>query len=84
MAAKKALSEEKAEENAARQTIEQSLQSSNDAKVDLAWVLESTQASLTGTYDKLTSKSSALDIAVIREQKMKIQLTTTEEKLKLA
>jgi hypothetical protein len=36
MAAKKALSEEKAEENAARQTIEQSLQSSNDAKVDLA------------------------------------------------
>jgi 1,2-phenylacetyl-CoA epoxidase PaaB subunit len=42
--------------------------------------LESTKASLTATQDKLTSKSAALDVAVIR--KAKIQMTTTEEKLK--
>jgi 1,2-phenylacetyl-CoA epoxidase PaaB subunit len=42
--------------------------------------LESTKASLTATQDKLTSKSVALDVAVIR--KAKIQMTTAEEKLK--
>jgi hypothetical protein len=44
--------------------------------------LESTKASLTATYDKLTSKSAALDIAVIREQQAKIEMMTAEEKLK--
>jgi hypothetical protein len=44
--------------------------------------LESTKASLTTTHDKLTSKSVALDLAVIREQQAKIQMKTTEEKLK--
>jgi succinate dehydrogenase/fumarate reductase flavoprotein subunit len=73
-----------AEEKAARQTAEHALQSSNDVKADFSLELESTQASLTTTYDKLTSKSSDLDTAVIREQKMKIQLTATEEKLKVA
>jgi hypothetical protein len=50
---------------------EQALQSSNDAKAELA-------------HDKLTSKSSALDTTVIQEQKMKIQLTVVEDKLKAA
>jgi hypothetical protein len=47
-------------------------------------MLESTQASLTATTDKLSSKSSSLDHAVIREQQMKIQLTVCEEKLAVA
>jgi hypothetical protein len=46
--------------------------------------LESTKASLTGTHDKLISKSVVLDVAVIREQQAKIQMKTTEEKLKAA
>jgi hypothetical protein len=44
--------------------------------------LESIKASLTATHDKLTSKSAALDVAVIQEQQTKIQKTTAEEKLK--
>jgi hypothetical protein len=50
----------------------------------LARELGSTKASLTATHDKLTSKSAALDVAVIREQQAKIQMTTAEEKLKVA
>jgi hypothetical protein len=34
------------------------------------------------THDKLTSKSTALDVVVIREEQAKIQLTMAEEKLK--
>jgi hypothetical protein len=86
-AARKALSKEKAanralaEEKAARQAIDQSLLSSNEANALLARELESTQASLTATTDKLSSNSSALDTTVIREQQIKIQLTACEEKL---
>jgi aspartokinase len=50
----------------------------------LSQELESTKASLTTTHDKLTSKSAALDVAVIREQQAKIQVTMVEEKLKAA
>jgi hypothetical protein len=57
-----------AEEKTARQVVDQSLQSSNEANALLAQELESTRASLTATTDKLSSKSSALDHAVIREQ----------------
>jgi hypothetical protein len=39
---------------------------------ELAPELESTQASLTATHVKLTSKSSSLDTAVIQEQHVKI------------
>jgi hypothetical protein len=46
--------------------------------------LESTKASLTATLNKLTTKSSALDVAVIQEQHAKIQLMTVEQKLKAA
>jgi hypothetical protein len=88
-AAQKALYKEKAswltadrslaEEKAARQTTEQSLQTSDEARANLAWDLESVQASLTTT----TSKSSALDTAVIREHEMEIKLKAAEEKLKV-
>jgi hypothetical protein len=44
--------------------------------------LEFVWASLTATTSKLTSKSSALDIAVIREHEMEIKLKAAEEKLK--
>jgi hypothetical protein len=47
----------------------------------MARELESTRASLTTTTDKLSSKSSALDHAVIWEKQMKIRLMTSEEKL---
>jgi hypothetical protein len=70
-----------AEEKAAWQATEQSLLNSNEAKALLARERDSTRASLTATTDKLSSKSSALDHAVIREQQMKIQLMACEEKL---
>jgi chromosome segregation ATPase len=73
-----------AEEKATRQAADQSLLSSNETNVLLARELESTQASLTAISDKLSSKSSALDHAVIREQQMKIQLTACEEKMMVA
>jgi hypothetical protein len=74
-AARSAVDRAWAEENAAREAIDQSLLSSNEANVVLARELESTQASLTTTFDKLSSKFSALDTVVMREQQMKIQLT---------
>jgi hypothetical protein len=90
--AQEALSKEKAtwsatdrslaEKKTARHAAEQALQNSNDAKAELTWKLESTKTSLNATHDKLTSKSAALDIAVIREQQAKIQMTTAKEKLK--
>jgi hypothetical protein len=55
------------EEKAAQQVVEQALQSSNNAKAKLAQELESTQATLTASHNKLTSKSSTLDTAVILE-----------------
>jgi hypothetical protein len=92
-AAQKELSEEKAswstadrslaEEKAAWQTTKQSLQTSDEARANLAWDLESVQASLTTTTSKLTSKSPALDTAVIREHEMEIKLKAAEEKLKV-
>jgi hypothetical protein len=81
-AVRKALSEEKAarsatdralvEEKAARQAADQSLLSSNEANALLTREVESTWASLSATSDKLSSKSSALDHAVIQEQQIKI------------
>jgi hypothetical protein len=73
-----------AEEKAARQAANRSLLSSNEANALLARELEFTQASLTATSNKLSSKSSALDTAVIWEQQMEIQLTACEEKLTVA
>jgi hypothetical protein len=64
--------------------VEQALQNSNDDKAELTQELESTKASLTATHDKLTSKSTALDVAVIQEQQARIQMMMAEEKLKAA
>jgi hypothetical protein len=68
-----------AEEKVACQTAERSLQTSDEARVNLERGLELVQASLTAT----TSKSSALDIVVIREHEMQIKLKAAEEKLKV-
>jgi hypothetical protein len=68
LAADRALAEEKV----AQQSIEQSLQSSNEANTLLAKELDSTRVSLTATTDKLYSKSSALNHSVIQKQQMKI------------
>jgi chromosome segregation ATPase len=70
------------EKKTTRHAAEQAIQNSNDAKAELTRELESTKASLTATHDKLTSKSTALDVAVIQEQQAKIQMMTAEEKLK--
>jgi predicted nucleotidyltransferase len=44
--------------------------------------LQSVQASLTATIEKLTSKSSALDFAVVWDHQMEIKLKAAEEKVK--
>jgi chromosome segregation ATPase len=90
--AKKALSEEKtarlavdqslAEEKAAQRSVEQSLWAFKKAKAALNQDLLSTHASLTTTKEKLSSKSSALDHAVIKERKPQIKLKATGEKMK--
>jgi hypothetical protein len=55
-----------AEEKAARQAAEQSLQQSQDANTTLTLELENARTSLAATCDKLDSKSKALDFQVIR------------------
>jgi hypothetical protein len=91
-AAKKALSKEKtarlavehslAEEKATRRSADQSLCVSEEAKDALNQDLLSMQASLTATEEKLSSKSSAFDHAVIRLCEAQIKLEATEEKRK--
>jgi hypothetical protein len=56
-----------AKEKIVQHVAKQALQSSNDANADLTQELESSKASLTTTHDKLTSKSTALDVVVIQE-----------------
>jgi chromosome segregation ATPase len=73
-----------AEERAARQNVEQSFQSSDEARANLAHDLESIQASLTSTAIKLASKSSTLDTVVIQTHEMELKLKATKEKLKAA
>jgi hypothetical protein len=68
-----------AEERAARQNIEQSFQSSDEARANLAHDLESIQASLTSTTIKLASKSSTLDTVVIQTHEMELKLKATKE-----
>jgi hypothetical protein len=46
--------------------------SSNEANILLTKEIDSNRASLTATTEKLSSKSSTLDHAVIQEQQMKI------------
>jgi hypothetical protein len=93
-AAQKVLSEEKAsrsaadrslaQENTAWQITKQPLQTSVHYRANLARNLELVQASFTATTSRLTSKSSALDTAVIQEHEMEIKLKAAKEKLKAA
>jgi hypothetical protein len=78
------LSEEKAagsvvdwslvEAKVAQLIVDQSLRASEEAKVALARDLQFAQASLTATIEKLISKSSALDFAVIGKREAEIKL----------
>jgi hypothetical protein len=83
-AAEKALSKERAtqlvadqslaEEKAARQIADQALRSSQEANAALNQDLQLVQASVTSTMEKLSSKSSALDLAVIWEREAQRKL----------
>jgi hypothetical protein len=83
-AAEKVLWEEKATRSiaeATRQITEHSLLASEEANIALTQDLQSVQASLTATIEKLTPKSSALDFAGIQEHQMEIKLKAAEEKM---
>jgi paraquat-inducible protein B len=73
-----------AEEKAARQATEQSLQQSKDANATLALELENAHTSLAATHDKLDSKSKALDFQVIRDNEVVLRLKNAESWLKAA
>jgi hypothetical protein len=63
-----------AKDKTARQVVDQSLWAFEEAKAALSHDLQSTQASLTATTEKLISKSSMLDLVLIRECEAKIKL----------
>jgi chromosome segregation ATPase len=71
-----------AEEKAARQAAEQSLQQSQDANTTMALELENAHTSLAATHDKLDSKSKALDFQVICANEAMLQLKNDESRLK--
>jgi exonuclease VII large subunit len=91
-AAEKALSEERAAQLAAAQSLaeekptwqitDQSSRSYQEANAALNWDLQSAQASITVTMEKLSSKSSALDLAVIWEREAQINLQRLGEEKK--
>jgi hypothetical protein len=54
--------------------VDQALRASEEANVALAWDLQFAKASLTATIEKLISKSSALDFAVIGKREAEIKL----------
>jgi hypothetical protein len=64
-AARLATDQSLAEEKVVWQIADQALRSSQEANATLNWDLQSTQASVTATMEKLSSKSSALDLAMI-------------------
>jgi hypothetical protein len=71
-----------AEEKAARQAAEQSLQQSKDANATMTLELENARTSLAATRDKLDSKSKALDFQVIHADEAMLQLKNAESRLK--
>jgi hypothetical protein len=73
-----------AEEITARQATDQALQSSKEANTNLEQELETMQASLVATHDKLAAKANALDTQVIWQNQAKIQQEKAEEKLRVA
>jgi hypothetical protein len=91
-AAEKVLSEERAsrlatnqylaEEKAARQLADRSAWSYQKANATLNQDLQSAQASVTATMEKLSSKSSALDFVVIPEREVQLNLQKVDEEKK--
>jgi hypothetical protein len=73
-----------AEEKAARQATEQSLQQSQDANATLALELENAHTSLAATHDILDSKSKSLDFQVIRADEAMLRLKNAERRIKAA
>jgi hypothetical protein len=64
-----------------RQAANQSLQASQEANATLNWDLQSGQASVIATREKLSSKYAALNEVVIWECEAQIKLQTlTDEK----
>jgi hypothetical protein len=61
-------------ERAARQVADQTLQASQETNAPVNWDLQSAQASITGTREKLSSKAATLDEMVIRERETQIKL----------
>jgi hypothetical protein len=91
-AAEKVMSEERAsrlatnqylaEEKAARQLADRSAWSYQKANATLNQDLQSAQASVTATMEKLSSKSSALDFVVIPEREVQLNLQKVDEEKK--
>jgi hypothetical protein len=63
-----------AEEKAAWQIVDQALRSSQETAASLTQDLQSAQASIIVTMEKLSFKPSALDHTVIREREAQINL----------
>jgi predicted nucleic acid-binding Zn-ribbon protein len=78
LAAEQSLTEDKT----ARQVVDQSLRAFEEAKASLAHDLQSAQASLTATTEKLIFKSSALNFVLIQERETELKLQAAEEKIK--
>jgi chromosome segregation ATPase len=70
-----------AEERAARQASEQSLQQSKDSNDTLAPELGNVRTSLVATCNKLDSKSKALDFQVIHADEVVLRLNNAESRL---
>jgi septal ring factor EnvC (AmiA/AmiB activator) len=71
-----------AEERVARQVVDQALQASQETGDALTQDLQSAQASITATREKLSSKSVALNELVVqeREAQIKLQILGDEKK----
>jgi hypothetical protein len=90
--AEKALSEERAaqlatnqsldEEKAARKIVDRSSRSYQVANASLNQDLQSVQAFIAATMEKLSSKSSAFDLTVIQEREPQINLQKLDEEKK--
>jgi hypothetical protein len=71
-----------AEEKAARQLADRSAWSYQKANATLNQDLQSAQASVTATMEKLSSKSLALDFVVIPEREVQLNLQKVDEEKK--
>jgi predicted RNA-binding protein YlxR (DUF448 family) len=77
-----AINQSLAEKKVARQIADRSARSYQEANTALNQDLQSVQAFVTATMEKLSSKSSALDLAVIWEREVQINLQKLDEEKK--